>query len=167
MTQTVIIRQTITQAVGQRGAQGPAGPAGASSGGALTRTASTAIGGFKVVRELGDGTVALASSNDVAHAAMIVGVTLGAAAQGAATTVVRQGEIIDGTLGLTPGPLFLGLNGGIQSAPPANGVLVWVGLAATSSRAVIDVQPAIIRGGTPPGPSGEGVPMGLLFSLMG
>lgn len=133
---TVVIYKT--------GPAGPPGPAG-SPGGNLVRIASMAIGGFKAVRDLGDGTVALASSDDPEHAGMLLGVTLHAAEQGATADIIRQGEIIDASIGLTPGPLFLGLDGAIVSAPPATGALVQVGVATAGSRAVIDVQPAIIR----------------------
>jgi hypothetical protein len=137
-----------TVVVYKTGPQGPAGPPGPSGGaaGSMSRTAAVDVGGFKVVRELGDGTVTLASSDDPSHAKMIVGVTLGAAAQGATVGVVRQGEIVDGSMGLTPGPLFLGINGAIVSAAPSSGALVQIGVAATSGRAVIDVQSPIIRG---------------------
>jgi hypothetical protein len=137
---TIIIYKT--------GPEGPAGPPGqaGSPDGNLSRIAASGIGGFKVVREVGDGTVALASSDDPEHAAMISGVTLGAAEAGASVEIVRQGEIVDGSLGLTPGPLFLGLDGAPVSTPPTSGALVRIGVAATSGRAVIDVQPAIIRG---------------------
>jgi hypothetical protein len=133
-----------TVVVYKTGPAGPPGPAG-NPGGRLSRTASTAIGGFKVVRELGGGAVALASSDDPARTDVIAGVTLCAASEGAPIDIVRQGEILDETLNLTPGPLFLGLGGAIVSEPPAHGALVRIGVASTGGRAIIDIQPPIIR----------------------
>lgn len=113
---------------------------------AMYRIAAANLGGFRVVYDIGDGTVDYASSDDTAHAKDVLGVTLHAASIGTSCTVVRQGQIVDPTLGLTPGTLFLGTNGVITSSVPSTGMVVQVGAASTSGIAVIDVQPAIIRG---------------------
>jgi len=113
---------------------------------AMYRVAATNLSAFKVVYDIGDGSVNYASSDVTTHAGDILGVTLHAANSGANAIVIRQGQIIDPTLGLTVGTLFLGNNGAIVSSPPSTGMLVQVGKASTSGVAVIDVQPAIIRG---------------------
>ena len=113
----------------------------------FNRIAGTPIGGFKVVRDMGDGTTAaLASCDDTDHAGLILGVTLHAADADAALRIMRQGEIVDTSMQLTPGPLFLGLNGDIVSLPSVSGVLVLIGNAVSSSAVVINVQLPIMRG---------------------
>jgi hypothetical protein len=151
--------------------------AATSSGGgtadtSMQRIAATSLSGFKVVYDVGNGTVAYASYDDLSHVGTILGVTLHAANAGGAITVVRQGQIVDATLGLTVGTLFLGSSGNIVSNLPTSGVIVPVGIASTSGIAVIDIQPAIIRSGEyvppyvpPPTTGTAGQPIGLLLAL--
>jgi hypothetical protein len=113
---------------------------------AMYRVAATNLSAFKVVYDVGDGSVNYASFDVTAHASNVLGVTLHAANAASNVVVIRQGQIIDPTLGLPVGTLFLGSNGAIVSSPPSTGMLVQVGKASTSGIAVIDVQPAIIRG---------------------
>lgn len=113
---------------------------------AMYRVAATNLGGFRVVYDIGNGTVDYASYDVTTHAKDVLGVTLHAASIGDNATVLRQGQIVDPTLNLTPGLLFLGSNGVITSSVPSAGMLVQVGKASTSGVAVIDVQPAILRG---------------------
>jgi head-tail adaptor len=122
------------------------GPAGVASS-LLSRTAGVPIGGFKVVRDAGDGeTAVLVSFDAVDSSTLILGVTTHAASEGADLQIMRQGEISDSSLELVPGPLFLGSNGAVVSTPPASGALVLIGTAVSSGVAIIDVQPPIVRG---------------------
>lgn len=121
-------------------------PSSVTADTAMYRIAAANLGGFRVVYDIGDGTVDYASYDTTSSAGSILGVTLHAASLGASATIVRQGQIVDPTLGLTPGPLFLGSNGTITSTAPASGMVVQVGIASTSGVAAIDIQPAIIRG---------------------
>lgn len=117
-----------------------------SSDTSFNRIAGEALGGFRVVYGDGSGSVFYASADAPAHSGAIEGITMHAAVLDDTIAVLRQGQIIDASLNLTPGILFLGVNGTIVSTPPVSGMLVQVGLASTSSTAVIDVQPAILRG---------------------
>jgi hypothetical protein len=84
-----------------------------------------------------------ASSNNPTTAQKILGVVISGTSVGGVAPIVRQGEYDDPTNSLTPGPLFLGVSGEFQSVPPASGVLVHIGFASSTSKAVIDVQEAI------------------------
>lgn len=111
----------------------------------LYRVAGESVGGFRVVYENSNGEVFYASSDDIAHSGDVLGVTTGAASLGDVVAVIRQGQVVDAALNLTPGPLFMGVNGVVTSIPASTGVSLQIGKASTASIAVIDVQPAIIR----------------------
>jgi hypothetical protein len=85
-----------------------------------------------------------ASSNNPTTAQKILGVVISSTSAGGVAPTVRQGEYDDPMNSLTPGPLFLGIGGVIQSVPPTSGVLVRIGFASSISKAIIDVQQTIV-----------------------
>lgn len=125
-------------------ASGPPGPAGPAGGAELTRAAAQALGGHRVVRALGDGSVNYASADEIAHAELILGVTMEAAAMGASVRVRSAGEISEGSWAWALGPVFCGLNGVLTQTPPASGFLRQIGFADAADRIIIDLKPAII-----------------------
>lgn len=113
---------------------------------AYDRIAEDAISGYSVVYELGNGRVDVLSYTDTNNTRAILGITSHAAVALEVVSVIRHGEIIDGTMGLTVGPYYLGLNGSISPIVPSTGAVVCVGYASTSGRLVVDMQPQIVRG---------------------
>lgn len=101
-----VVKQGI---VGPRGVQGvPGAPGGTSE----VRTASTMLGGHRLVRSTGAGTVGYADSSNASHGDDTVGMTLGAADAGAAVDVQRTGSVeFTGWAWTVGDPVFLGTDG--------------------------------------------------------
>ena len=102
------------------GLQGPAGPPGADGDGAITLLASGALGGHRLVAADGAGGVTYASCDDPTDLPAVLGMTLHAAASGAAIAIRRVGEVEESSWSWTPGqPVYLGLAGvPTQTLPP-------------------------------------------------
>lgn len=126
--------------VGRRGADG-ATPA------VFTRIAGEAVGGHRVLVYDAVGRVVYADSSEASHAGRVVGLSLGAAAEGEAVTVRRLGEVTEPSWSWTPGaPLFLGTDGLITETPPATGIVQSIGSAVTATTILLDFSLFILRG---------------------
>ncbi|MFN3465249.1 MAG: hypothetical protein ACK4X1_14365 [Terricaulis sp.] len=123
---------------------GQRGPAGAPGGAEFSRKAAQALGGHRVVRALANDEVDYASSDEIAHAALIVGVTMGAASAGAAILVRGGGELQDDSWSWSLGAVFCGLNGVLTQTPPASGFIRQIGIADAPDRIIIDLRPPIM-----------------------
>lgn len=123
---------------------GQRGPPGAPGGAELTRKAAQALGGQRVVYALANNEVDYASSDQVAQAALILGVTMGAASSGANVIVRAGGEMQDAAWSWTLGAVFCGLNGVLTQTPPAAGFIRQIGIADAPDRIVIDLRPPIL-----------------------
>ncbi|SFT11899.1 hypothetical protein [Methylobacterium sp. yr668] len=119
-------------------AQRPAGDA------VETPIAATDLGGQRLVRPLGDGSVAYASCDDPDGAAATLGLTLGAAAAGALVDVVTRGPVEEPSWAFEPGPAFLGIDGTITQVPPSGGLLLPIGRFVTPTRLVLAIGPAVL-----------------------
>jgi hypothetical protein len=133
-------------------AQGPAGPPGAPgvSGGAgsayLTLTASQNLqGGYGVTADVATpGAAKAPTTPTLAEAQLFLGVTLGAAAQGAEVQIQGSGELTDTGWSWTPGALlFLGPLGLPTQTPPTSGVCLVIGIALSPTTILIRPQPPI------------------------
>lgn len=115
------------------GLQGPAGPPGADGDGVITLMASGALGGHRLVAADGAGGVTYASCDDPADLPAVLGMTLHAAASGAAIALRRVGEVEESSWTWTPGlPVYLGLAGvPTQALPPAALFGLIVGIPTT------------------------------------
>lgn len=111
----------------------------------FTRETALPLSALSIVYDVDGTSVALASSTDVATAKRILGIVTRAYAANATLTAVAKGEIVDPSMGLTPGPQFLSAAGGLTATPPATGALVYAGFAPDSGTLVIDFQPSITR----------------------
>lgn len=130
---------------GEQGPTGPAGPPGPTGGSALLRPASGAISGHRVVKLQADGTVAVADNTDALSRTLPLGVTTGAAADGATATVIMSGTLIEPSWSWAPGPLFLGAAGAlVQVAPVFPAFVRDFGVAISATEIWIDPQPSII-----------------------
>jgi len=125
-------------------AQGPSGPPGSSSV-AFARVAEGALGGHRLVIATGSEGAAYASSDDPAHLARAIGVTTGAAVDGAPVFVQGAGYMVEPSWSWTPGgDLWLGLNGAITQSPPPSSVFVQcVGYALTPTEIWIELAEPI------------------------
>lgn len=112
----------------------------------IYRVAVPAVAAFTVMYDVDDYHAAMASSDDVSHAAYVLAVVQSGVAAGGVVALSRQGIFVDPTLSIPVGRLFLGVGGVITNVPPATGMLVQVGFAAGPGQAIIDVQGAIIIG---------------------
>lgn len=127
------------------GVQGPAGPAGAT--GALTCRAGETLGGHRIVRNRGDGTIGYADQRTAAHADDIVGMTQSSAVAGTDVNVQRAGPITMGGWAWTPGlPVFLGLDGLPTQTVPADGAafLLCIGHAEDADTLFLDLDSPVL-----------------------
>lgn len=127
---------------GMPGAQGIPGPAGVSY---LTYVASGALGGHRVVRTAFTGGVRYADNTSVLGAFAIVGITLGAAANGASVNVASSGEIVEPSWAWAEAlPIFLSANGGLTQTPPTTGFQLVVGVATSPTSMLVGIKTPII-----------------------
>lgn len=126
---------------GPRGVQGVPGPAGGVS---ELRTASEGLGGHRIVRSTGAGTVGYASSDNADHGDDTLGMTIGAATSGATVNVQRVGPVTHSGWAWTPGePVFLGTNGLPTQTPPSDGFVQVIGHAEAADTLFLSVEPPI------------------------
>lgn len=131
--------------VGQQGPPGPRGPAGPAGGAAVTVTAATALGGHRLVVLDGTGAARHASKDDLNHLFRVFGLTLGAAAQGAAVDVQRAGLVTEPSWAWDIAlPVYLGADGLLTQTPPASGFLLIVGCPVTTTTLCIDIGDPVI-----------------------
>lgn len=111
----------------------------------LTRVASGALSGHRLVVPTTGASVEYADNATVTHRGAPLWLTLGAAASGAAVQVLANGLVTESSWSWTRGPLHLGTNGQLtQAAPTAPALfLAVVGFATSPTTAVIDPRPPI------------------------
>lgn len=126
------------------GTQGPAGRDGAA-GDVAVMPASGSISGHRVMAPTGDGRVRYASCDNPADANAVLGISLGAAADGDNVTVQQGGVITEPSWAWVPNlPIFCGLNGLLTQEPPTAGFAVIVAIATTVTSAAVGIKQPII-----------------------
>lgn len=141
--QTALVRDTISRVVVAAGRQGIPGPAGNA---VITGTAGQALGGHRMVTTNASNQVIYASNAVPAHAGRVIGMTTGAASNGAAATIQTAGAITESGWAWTPGSLlWLATDGQISSTPPATGWVQAIGYAQTATTIFLHLQQAISR----------------------
>lgn len=141
--QTVVVTSAAQQTVTTVGAQGPRGPQGQigpSGGSALTRTANGPISGHRMVVESIPGAVSYASHVDVSHAGRVLGMTLGAAADGDDVDIIRTGRVVHAGWSWAPGMLWLGVDGCLTQTPPMSGFSQVVGFSDSPDTVFVDIR---------------------------
>lgn len=124
--------------------QGPPGLNGISGGASINILAGANLGGHTGVG-LVAGYAELVT-NSIEYAGRLVGVTRTAVSEGSSVEVVTYGELT-GLTGLTQDSiLYLQSNGSISSNYPSSGYVQRVGVALSSTSALINIQPPIILG---------------------
>lgn len=152
MTDTVVILQNIPDiitSVSQEstvitsGIQGPPGPSGASA--TISYIAGSNLsGGMCIVLE--NSTAISASNTNLTHAGKIIGITTGSALSGNPAIIQAVGEL-EGFYGLTVNSkVYLQSNGTISSIIPTTGFIQQVGIALTSTKILINLQPSLVIG---------------------
>jgi hypothetical protein len=132
----------------ERGPRGDKGDKGDSATGFVIN-ASIALGGHRIVKSDGTGAATYASNNDLSSSYGILGMTTGAAAQGAPLSIQESGRIIEPSWNWIPSqPIYLGIDGTLTQTPPnktAGAVFILVvGFAMTSTSIYIHIREPII-----------------------
>lgn len=125
---------------------GPPGPPGdaATARVSITGTAAITLSGHAAVHRNPDGTFEYASATAPEHIAAPIGVTTGAVSAGGDATVVMLGEITESSWSWTPGPVFLGVGGGlVQTLPSGAEFLAVIGTAVSPTTLYVNRQPSI------------------------
>ena len=113
--------RTVAIAAGQQGPAGPSGIPGPAGGTAMVFTATTAIGGHRVLALNAANEVIYASNDTLGTAHKIIGMSLNAAAPGGAINVARGSEVIEPSWNWTTTlPVYLGTNGLLTQTPPVS-----------------------------------------------
>lgn len=138
LVQQAVVTKQVAQQVVSGGAQGPKGergPVGPSGSSAFERTSASSISALRVVWEDADGNVATLDYRDGDHIYLLSGLTITATSgAGQSITVQRTGPLNAEGLGLTPGPVWLGVDGTLTQTPPDDGYDVLVGYATAEQR---------------------------------
>jgi len=147
--ETLVIVEPVEHVVvvgASQGPSGPPGPAGPGGSEVLVRAASGAIGGHRVVALTSDDTVVYASSADNTGY-RVVGVSTGAAVDGADVTVQQVGLVAWPSSAFTTGlPVYLTTDGLVSHTPPATGIVRQVGIALAANKLQVAIGPAFVRG---------------------
>ena len=118
---------------GPVGDAGPIGPIGPSGDGSFSLTATTPVGGHRLVATDGVGGLAYAGCDVAGDLPAVLGMTLHAAGASEPVAIRRTGEVEEGSWAWTPGlPVYLGLEGvPTQTLPPAALFGLIVGIPTT------------------------------------
>lgn len=126
------------------GQQGPPGPPGEAGGAALSLIAGAALGGHRAVRSLA-GVAVYADCETLADAALVLGITQGAASEGAPVFVQTSGLMTEPSWSWTPDlPVFVGFAGVLTQTPPAIGYRLIVGVATRADQIHIGLKMPIV-----------------------
>lgn len=124
------------------GEQGPPG----SPNSFITKTASTAIGGNRVVVLNASEQAIYADNTDVTHVDKVLGISTSAADAGASLQVQTYGEMVESSFAFTPGAqVFVSTNGLMTETPPASGFKRGIGFAIAATKLFIDSREPVIR----------------------
>ena len=139
---TIIISAT----QGVPGPTGPTGPQGLSGASApIVYTAGETLGGHRGVI-LSNSTAIYADSTILAHADKLIGINTDATLLGDIAYIRTSGEL-EGFTGLTiNSKVYLQSNGVLTSTIPTTGFIQQVGIALTSTKILINIQPSIVIG---------------------
>lgn len=121
IVETVIPQVPLDVELGVPGPMGPPGMPGPAGGSAMNFTATTAIGGHRLLALNAANQVVYASNDSLGTAQKIIGISLNAAIPGGLLNVMRSGEVIESSWNwITTLPVYLGVNGLLTQTPPAS-----------------------------------------------
>jgi hypothetical protein len=144
-TQYVVVPGQTVNTVATTFVAGPPGPVGPAGSGLVTSfEAAIALSGHRVMITSGDGTCNYASSDNVSHALKIVGISTGAAAQGAAINLQNSGRMTEPTWNWIPEqPVFCGTTGNLTQTPPTTGFQCVVAVAESATSIIVRISEPI------------------------
>jgi hypothetical protein len=136
MSNVIIITEYETQIIAVA-EQGPPGVSGTAS--PLLVTADTAIGGHRAVVATSTG-CSYADNTNIQHINKVIGVTNGAASQGASASIAIHGQTItEPSWSFSEGPVWLGQNGLITQELPSSGFLQQVAIALSQTKIIVNI----------------------------
>jgi hypothetical protein len=136
----ILVSPPTGKIVVSEGLQGPPGASGAEI--PLNFSAGETIGSNRVVR-LSSGTAMYADNTILSHANKVIGISTQAKTIGQSLPVQVAG-VLDGFTGLTPdAPVYLQANGVVNSTLPTSGFVQQIGIATTSTKILINIQPIV------------------------
>ena len=114
------------------------------SGSALTVTAGAALGGHRMVVLNGGGVAIYADCTEATHAGKVLGMTLGAIADGDSGDVLRSGEVVEPSWNWTlDAPVFLGTAGQLTQVQPVSGFSQIVGFPVSTTKLFVSLREPI------------------------
>jgi hypothetical protein len=124
---------------------GVPGPAGISDRILLSRIASGAIGGQRMVIGNANGTISYADTTNSDHLGKVLGMTDKAYSNGDPAIVVREGLIeFNGWSFDVDLPIYLGVNGVLTQSPSSSGFSQIVGFAEAPTKLFINLREPIL-----------------------
>lgn len=143
----LLVEQEVLTVLLDAAPQGPPGMAGdAGEAGALYVyfPAAVPVGGHRAVRLLA-GEVVYADNSTVADANLVLGITVGAAVQGALVQIQTGGLMTEPSWAWTPDqPIFLGSDGGLTQVVPAAGFSLILALAISMTQVLILLKSPLV-----------------------
>lgn len=106
--------------------------------------AASAIGGHRVVHSLGNGTIDIASSDDVTHINTIIGITTGAVIQGDMASVQLSGDMIEPSFTFVPGPIYFNDVGVLTQTRPVTGFIQQVAVSVSATEIVVQLGVPVV-----------------------
>jgi hypothetical protein len=126
---------------GDQGPQGIQGLPGQGGSAYFTFTAQGPIGGHRAVVSVAPDKVGYADNANPAHANAVLGITLGAADDGAEIQVQGSGEITEPSWNWTlQQPVFLSTNGQLTQTCPATGFVLILGTPTAPTKLMVDIK---------------------------
>lgn len=126
-------------------AQLDAAIAGASGASDLAYIADGALGGHRVVRATTAGKVGYVDPSDPAQAHAALGLTTGAAIDGAPIYVRYGGALTEPSWSWTPNqPIFAGASGIPTQTPPVSGFHAPIGVATSATSMVVQIKTPVV-----------------------
>lgn len=140
MADTIVITDT-TFSIITSATQGPAGISGASA--TIVYIAGVDIGSNRGI-VLDNLTAIYADNTITSQAGKFIGISINAVTQGSNVIIQTSGEI-DGFSGLTPNSkIYLQANGVLTSTIPTSGFIQQVGIALSTTKLLINIQPSLV-----------------------
>lgn len=111
----------------------------------FTQIADGAIGGHRVVKPTTAGKVGYADKDTLGHGTRILGITRGAASDGANVDVQCDGKMSDSSFAWTPdAAIYCGAAGVLTQVLPVSGTIIQVGIALSVTAMLVEIRQPIV-----------------------